>query len=338
MTAPNGGANGRADAHSNGTDDYAFEIPSLDSQPLQRFSAQRIKQLVAELEIPFELSAIEWRVTNTAQGQSRGQVVPYADPRAYTDRLNTLFSPARWTRKYAVQTSANFERGKDQKLVAKVLVTCELTIFGFGTHSATGEEFTDNENALTAAEAQAFKRACCCFGLGRYLYHFTGVWVDLDERKRPKNVPRMFGWATPQGWREGLRPDRQANKASSNSGQALQQRNAGTEDANELNHQIEAMAERSGRRMYRGLLKHVARVWNPRDIQDTSLQQQVLAHMQAAERGLHRLDAAVGKVSPEALSQTLRSLNLQSLDLIDNLQTLRQIVVALEAEAPEEMK
>jgi len=52
-----------------------------------------------------------------------------------------------------------------------VLVTCELTIFGLGSHSATGEEWADNDNAGTAAEAQAFKRACSCFGLGRYLYH-----------------------------------------------------------------------------------------------------------------------------------------------------------------------
>jgi hypothetical protein len=43
--------------------------------------------------------------------------------------------------------------------VAKVFVTCELTIFGLGSHSATGEEWTDNDNAGTSAEAQAFKRA-----------------------------------------------------------------------------------------------------------------------------------------------------------------------------------
>lgn len=332
MTAPNGGANGRADAHPNGTDGRALEIASIETQNAQRFGAQQVKELVAELEIPFEPSVIEWRVTNTAQGQSRGQVVPYADPRAYTDRLNTIFSPAGWTRKYAVQTSANFERTKDQRLVAKVLVTCELTIFGLGTHSATGEEFTDNPNALTAAEAQAFKRAACCFGLGRYLYHFTGVWVDLDERKRPKDVPRIFGWATPQGWREGLRPDQEVD-TSSNPGEALQERKASAEDTRALVSQIEAMAERLGRRMYRGLLKRIAKAWNPRDIQDTGLQQQVLAHMQAAERGFHRLDAALGNVGPEALTRILRSLNLQSIDLVDNLQTLREIVLALEAAA-----
>jgi hypothetical protein len=145
---------------------------------------------------------------NTTKGQQpvRGQVVPYADQRAYTDRLNALFTPAGWTRKYSIHTGANFERSADQKIAAKVLVTCELTIFGLGSHSATGEEWADNSNAGTAAEAQAFKRSCACFGLGRYLYYFTGSWVDLDNRKRPKSVPQLAGWATPAGWREGLRP------------------------------------------------------------------------------------------------------------------------------------
>src|SRR2546427_5497650 len=103
-------------------------------------------------------------------------------------------------------TSANFERSADQKIVAKVLVTCELTIFGLGSHSATGEEWADNSNAGTAAEAQSFKRAATCFGLGRYLYYFTGTWVDLDDRKRPKSVPQLAGWATPAGWLQGLLP------------------------------------------------------------------------------------------------------------------------------------
>jgi hypothetical protein len=89
--------------------------------------------------------------------------------------------------------------------------------------------------------------------------------------------------------------------------------------------------------MYRGLLKRIAGVWNPRDIQDAGRQQQVLAHMQAAERGSCRLDAALESVGPEALPQILRSLSLQSVDLVDNLQTFREIVLALEAAAQGEV-
>ena len=93
------------------------------------------------------------------------------------------------------------------------------------------------------------------------------------------------------------------------------------------------MEQALGKRMYRGLLKTLARVWNPKDIQDPAIKQKVLAHMQAAERGFRRLDAALDRVGPEALTQILRSLKLQSLDLVDNLQTLREIVLALEAAA-----
>jgi hypothetical protein len=176
------GTNGRADPGADSVVDQSPLAAVLaTSTPTQRFPLEKTKQLISELEVPFDPSAIEWRVTNTSQGGQRGQIVPYADPRAYTDRLNALFTPAGWTRKYAVHTSANFERAKDKKIVAKVFVTCELTIFGLGSHSATGEEWADSENAGTAAEAQSFKRAASCFGLGRYLYYFTGVWVDLDD-------------------------------------------------------------------------------------------------------------------------------------------------------------
>jgi hypothetical protein len=333
MTAANGGANGGADPRSTGAHHSALGIASLQTQTAKQFSPQEIKELVAELEIPFEPSVIEWRVTNTAQGQSRGQVIPYADQRAYTDRLNGMFSPAGWTRRYAVYTSANFERSKDQKIVAKVLVTCELTIFGLGSHSATGEEWADNDNAGTAAEAQAFKRACSCFGLGRYLYHFTGAWVDLDERKRPKNIPRLFGWATPQGWREGLRPGQEAESTSSNPKLTPQGRDVVAEDANVLVRRIEAMAEPLGRRLYRGLLKTGARVWNPTEIHDADVLRKVLAQMQGAERGLRRLEAALNRVGPEILVPILRSLQLQSLNQVDCLESLKQVVLAAEEAA-----
>src|SRR6266853_2135338 len=142
--------------------------PVMPAPGVLQVPAERIKELVTALEVPFDSSQIEWRVMNTKKNQLpvRGQVVPYADQRAYTDRLNASFTPAGWTRKYTIHTSANFERSKDQKIAAKVLVTCELTIFDLGSHSATGEEWADDENSCTAAEAQAFKRSCACFGLG----------------------------------------------------------------------------------------------------------------------------------------------------------------------------
>src|SRR5438309_10682203 len=335
MNAPNGHAPAQTQ-HINGVPRIAPVFALLSGQQL---GTEVVQEIVRELEVPFDPSVIEWRVTNTAQNKSRGQVIPYADQRAYTDRLNALFTPAGWTRKYAIHTSANFERSKDQKIVAKVLVTCEVTIFGLGSHSATGEEWADNDNAGTGAEAQAFKRACSCFGLGRYLYYFTGTWVDLDDRKRPETVPQLAGWATPEGWLQGLRPGREGNSTSSertgaSTGDSRQNGNAATAETGAMVREIERMEQVVGERMYRGLLKALARVWNPKDIRDPALQQKVLAHLQAADRGLQRAQAARDKAGVGAIAGVLQRLKVSSLDQVDNLKTLQEIVVALEAPAP----
>jgi hypothetical protein len=338
MTAINGHASGSAFRHA----DRSSEPAPLADNPTAagtHFAPEKVKEIVAALEVPFDQFAIEWRVTNTTQanGTRRGQVIPYADQRAYTDRLNALFTPAGWTRKYTVHSSANFQRSADEKIVAKVFVTCDLTIFGLGCHAATGEEWADNENAGTAAEAQAFKRACSCFGLGRYLYYFSGIWMDLDERKRPKTTPQLVGWATPEGWRKGLRPlqvssqdpkNRRCEGREDNSAAKVQQANR-----EDLIRQIEGMAACLGKAMYRGLLKTLARAWNPADIRDPQVIKRVLVHMESAARGFQRLQVALDRTGEPALGEVLDSLHVRSLDRVNSLETLKQIVLALEAKA-----
>ncbi|HZQ17899.1 MAG TPA: Rad52/Rad22 family DNA repair protein [Terriglobales bacterium] len=325
------GINGHAYVYSNSSaNDSGGPLDLFAVPAAERFSTEKAKQLVAELEVPFESSVIEWRVTNTAQDGKRGQILPYADPRAYTDRLNCSFTPCGWTRRYTVNTSASFERAKDKKIAAKILVTCELTIFGLGSHSATGEEFADSQFALTAAEAQSFKRAASCFGLGRYLYYFTGMWVDLDERKRPMSVPQLFGWATPQGWREGLRPNSIQADSNGKNGQPR----ANSSQIQSLIPDIEAMAKPLGRGLYRGILRDLARVWNPREIHEIAIQQKVLEHMRAAERGLHRLEAALEQTEPDTLSGVLRNFGFRSLERVNTLEMLKRVVLAVEGHAP----
>ena len=148
---------------------------------------QELDILFVRLAEPFDLTEVEWRVTRANKDGSRGAVIAFADPRAYTDRLNQLFTPTGWTRSYEISTVSPVTRTKKDKLIqtGKVLVTCTLTINGLGCHSGSGEEWADEENAMTASEAQAFKRSAMCFGLGRYLYRLSEVWVRLDEHRQP---------------------------------------------------------------------------------------------------------------------------------------------------------
>src|SRR6266852_410219 len=131
MSPANGHANGAAVSQSSQTTGPLAAADVLDVPATPPFACQKVQELFKELAVPFDPSVIEWRVTNATKDKTRGQVIPYADQRAYTDRLNALVTPAGWTRKYAIHTSANFQRGKDQ------------TIVGLGSHSATGEEWAE---------------------------------------------------------------------------------------------------------------------------------------------------------------------------------------------------
>lgn len=189
--------------------------------------------------------------------------------------------------------------------------------------------FDELDKVDHAFEAQAFKRACSCFGLGRYLYHFSGAWVDLDDRKRPKCIPRLFGWATPQGWRQGQRPRQETDRKTSN----LTAQDVSSQEARGLIRDVEGMGGVLGKRLYRGVLKAVAKAWNPREIRDVGVLLKVLEHMQAGERGLKRLEAALNRVGPETLVPILRSLRLNSLDQVDSLDSLKRIVLEVERAA-----
>lgn len=126
-----------------------------------------------ELKRPFPEKEIHWRAGATTRDKTKAQALPYAEPRVYEDRLNEVVGHD-W--------ECRFTSWDDLKII------CELTIMG-KTRSSTGQAETPKsdkspEIQATTAEAQAFKRACAKFGLGRYLYDFPTPWVPYDQQKR----------------------------------------------------------------------------------------------------------------------------------------------------------
>jgi len=113
-------------AHANGANGAASnEVPQFaavasiavgDNDQLGQTSPERLLKIRELLSEPFDPSEIKWRVTATSTNQTkhgaqkRGQLVAYADQRAYTDRLNEVFGEWGWTRSYDVQVAQNFER------------------------------------------------------------------------------------------------------------------------------------------------------------------------------------------------------------------------------------
>ena len=136
--------------------------------------------LLNALAEPFSQEAVQWRVGSVSRDKKRAQALPYAEPRVYEDRLNTV-CPGDW--------SVRFVPWGDNRII------CELTVHGV-TRSSTGEEGDGGFAPGTAAEAQAFKRACSKFGLGRYLYDIGIDWLDYDDEKKrlvkTPNLPDKF--------------------------------------------------------------------------------------------------------------------------------------------------
>jgi hypothetical protein len=211
------------------------------------------------------------------------------------------------------------------------VVTCRLTIHGLGAHSGIGEEWADNENAGTAAEAQAFKRACSCFGLGRYLYDLEGGWVDLDDRKQPMRTPRLPDWA--------IAKRKQANGTGSPTmGQPQNGRThngaAQPAEAATLRTNIKSLSEQVGYSLSRSVLIGVAKAEDPEKIASTLLPA-VASKLEDTLRGVERLRRATAIVGQQRYSELCHELNFASdaLDDIPDRSALRRLIDTLEKEA-----
>jgi len=72
-----------------------------------------------------------------------------------------------------------------------------------------------------------------------------------------------------------------APKGIFGAGVTSQGKDVNLEESGALIHEVEAMAEALGRRLYRGVLKTVARVWSPTEIHETNVLRRVLEQMKS---------------------------------------------------------
>ncbi len=131
-------------------------------------------EIASELAQPFDITDIELLPKGKVErdGKTLCMALPYADPRVYEDRLNML-ACGEWS------TPAPIAIVAGNKLV------CYVTVIVCGiSHTDVGEAPVSDENAATASWAQAFKRACSQFGLGRYLYDLEKAWVPYDVQRK----------------------------------------------------------------------------------------------------------------------------------------------------------
>jgi hypothetical protein len=283
------------------------------------------EKLFAQLEVPFHPDQIKWRVMRTSNDGRTGLILPFADPRAYTDRLNQLFTPAGWTREYTISTVPSLTRLEKGKAIvtSKVLVATAVTISRLGSHTGTGEEWADRENAVTAADAQAFKRACSCFGLGRYLYSFGEAWVQLNQHGQAVALPALPEWALPPG----------VTVVPAN-GQAVDVH--GPVD-HRLTAEIEGFRSTLGVDIYDEVLRRAGHSNDARTIPNADRQKKVVEWMQAAARGFERLHGLVETSGDARFIAAMDNLKFSTTTCLPSLAALKQLIEELETNTDQQV-
>lgn len=117
----------------------------------------------------FSAKDVDFRPGATTKDKTKAIGLAYVDKRVYEDRLDQFVGPENWSVEY--------------RAIGEKAIICRLTIYGI-VREDVGEYTGDDLATYPTAVAQAFKRACSAFGLGRYLYSLPQVWAEYDADKR----------------------------------------------------------------------------------------------------------------------------------------------------------
>lgn len=142
--------------------------------------ALTLAEIEEQLKEPFSLEDIDFLPKGNFEknNQTFCMGMPFADVRVYQDRLNKL-ACGEWSTPSPIVIAAG----------NKIITYVTVVICGV-PHSDVGEAFLVDlagkreENTATEAFAQAFKRACSQFGLGRYLYSLDKAYLPYDKQKK----------------------------------------------------------------------------------------------------------------------------------------------------------
>ncbi len=161
------------------------------------------------LAVPFDVAELKFKPQAVSKKTGKAKVATYADSRTYQKALDEI-CPNEWECDIELTTTANL-----------VLATAKVTICGL-TRTSTGEEKLSDQNPATSAEAQAFKRACSFFGLGRFMYGMDLGWHkpgDYGFSKETtamlrKNAAKQLKQKVPTNVRDDGPPDEPAAPAA----------------------------------------------------------------------------------------------------------------------------
>lgn len=138
-----------------------------------------------ELGKPFPASDVSWKIQITSRDKTKAKVVPYLDARAIADRLDSVVGQYNWKDEYSLwhcySEKANSADKSDKRINSQL---CTIYIYDEERKEwigkTDGAENTDIE-PVKGGLSDSLKRCAVKWNIGRYLYSFEPVWVNLTE-------------------------------------------------------------------------------------------------------------------------------------------------------------
>lgn len=130
------------------------------------------EELRQALSAPFPNGDIEWRLSVTVKDKEKGLAVPYVTNRAIQNRLDDTVGVDGWHNEFLPWKNGNAQ-------------LCGISIYFQQLNKWLckwdGADDSDIES-VKGGLSDSMKRAAVEWGIGRYLYGMTQVWVRVEQR------------------------------------------------------------------------------------------------------------------------------------------------------------
>ena len=158
-------------------------IDNLNNGPAHKGTATIAKALA----VPFPVKDVHFKPA--AVNGNRALAIAYVDARAIQERLDSVVGVDGWQDDYTCLPNGSVICHLRVRLGTEWIAKIDV-----GSPSAQSDE----GDRIKAAFSDALKRAAVKFGIGRYLYHLSGEWVEYDSKRRQfVQQPRLPSWAVP---------------------------------------------------------------------------------------------------------------------------------------------
>lgn len=139
-----------------------------------------IDDITKELAAHFPPEVVKWKAQSTTKDKKRCLAVPFIDARMVMGRLDDIFGVGGWIDSYEPAPGGMI-------CSLSVRLKCLVPVEWVTKSDCGGMGEGDGDDAgdrLKGACSDALKRAAVKFGIGRYLYDTSKVWVDYDEQRK----------------------------------------------------------------------------------------------------------------------------------------------------------